>query len=73
MAIKIDKNVPVARSNSDIIPTVSQMNIGDSVFVPTRAEMSSFRSAIRYAGFKAVSRKEGNGYRIWKTERSDRQ
>jgi hypothetical protein len=73
MAIKIDKNIPVARGNNERSFIVSQMNIGDSVFVPTRNEMNSWRGAISREGFKPISRKEGNGYRIWKTKHPDRQ
>jgi hypothetical protein len=73
MAIKIDKNVPIGAGRDTKTSIIKQMNIGDSVFVSTRQEMASWRGAITSAGFKPVSRKEGNGYRIWKTAHPDRQ
>lgn len=69
--LKIEKNVNVEGVKQKYSRAVSEMNIGDSVVLLTRNEMTSMRNAIRYAGHQAVSRKIEKGWRIWKMAKKD--
>jgi hypothetical protein len=70
MPIKIDKNIPVPLSGKcgEIGDTVDKMAIGDSVFVTTIKEYNVWRNRINNRGYKAVGRKEGKGWRVWKCD-----
>ena len=70
MSIKIEKNVPVPTAGKGMYGRIiRQMELNDSVFVTSQTEMTSMRNALTYHGFKALSRKEGKGWRIWKLNR----
>jgi hypothetical protein len=71
MPIKIDKNIPIPPFvRGETGEAVHKMQPGDSIFVTERKDMIKLRSAMQVHGFKPVSRKEGKGWRIWKTQRT---
>jgi hypothetical protein len=73
MSTRIDKNIeiPKTKSRTHASATVRQMECGDSILATTRQELTSYRNAIAYQGFKAVSRVEGKNWRVWKTKHSE--
>jgi len=72
----IDTNVPIPDSHPGRPKKYqwSQMNVGDSVFFVDEPKTSqsnpamSSRTYARINGRKFVSRKEGSGVRIWRTQ-----
>jgi len=67
--MKIDKAVPVPEINKKqfVFPFL-EMESGDSFYVDKSQYYAAVQSAYRYArenNKKAVSRKEGNGGRVW--------
>jgi hypothetical protein len=66
--IQIDENVPTPQRGS-WATIVKEMKLGDSVLVKTVNECRGIRQAVYTQGFKAVTRHEGNGWRIWKAAR----
>jgi hypothetical protein len=72
MKYKIEKNIPVyehAKTGTGYLTQiVNEMEIGDSVLVPTRNKSNSLVITIKTLGYKAVTRKDGNKIRVWKLE-----
>ena len=71
MDIKIEKDVPIpeGRKTSHIRELAKQMQIGDSVVVPTVEFRNGLYSHIRSIGHKSTSRKLSDGtYRVWRVE-----
>ena len=69
MDIKIEKGVPIpeARRTSHIRQLAKQMQVGDSVVVPTVEAGNSLYSHLRSIGHKSTSRKLSDGtYRLWR-------
>jgi hypothetical protein len=72
--VKIESGIPIPKSvhHGKWIDTVRKMNIGDSVVVPKGHHMVMY-AAVRNAGFKPVTRHEGEGsVRIWKMPREQK-
>lgn len=70
MDIKIDKNIPIpdGRTRSRYGLVAHQMEVGDSVNVPTQEERNSVCNYLKALGYKAVTQKqEDKTYRIWRT------
>ena len=72
MNYKIDKNIPIpsrTRSLAQIgkADTLRKMKEGDSIFVEPDSPHSrqSWRTVASYIGFKIITRKEGEGFRLW--------
>lgn len=67
--IKIDKNVPMPMSGYlNWSKIVYKMEIGDSIFVLSDAERNNVRHSGNKKEFKFISRREKEGYRMWRTE-----
>jgi hypothetical protein len=68
MVTRIDKNVPlpVTGRGGEMNALIARMEVGDSVYVDTWKTLNVWRNRISGRGFKAISRKEGKGWRIWK-------
>lgn len=70
-AIKIDKGVPLvpkcANGKLSKYPWRT-MNVGDSFFCTTKNIQSACSYAALRTGFKFESRKENNGFRVWRTK-----
>lgn len=54
--MKIDKNVPLpATPLNSIVGTLKQMNVGDSIVIPTN-KMDSWRTRAAHMGLSIISR-----------------
>lgn len=67
-AFKIERDVPVAQHKREgrWAELACAMNPGDSVAVPTRQDAAGLWLALRRYNKRAITRKEGNGYRVWR-------
>ncbi len=66
---KIEKNVPLPTEHGNTKYPFMQMEVGDSFFadgIPSSARTAAYAHAKRY-GITLVSKREANGYRIWRT------
>jgi len=66
--MNIDKNVPlpnkgVAGKNNYI----SELEIGHSIYVEDKYQRDSIRAAFKYRSIPCVTRREGDGWRIWRS------
>jgi hypothetical protein len=68
MTTRIDRNVPIplVGKGGEMNEIISKMQVGDSVFIDKFKELNVWRNRISGRGFKAISRKEGKGWRVWK-------
>jgi hypothetical protein len=72
MELVVDKNIPIPRLNhaSQNGQLAEAMDYGDSILFSNRRDnhrdMLNFQATLRRHGFRSVSRKEENGYRVWK-------
>jgi hypothetical protein len=80
--MQIEKNIPipdvvrekVGRKRSELRELIEKMEISDSIYVPPekfppagiRSSNACAAVAARRMGFRVVSRKEGDGLRIWR-------
>ena len=69
LRIEKDIPIPVSGQSSELMMLVKKMEVGDSIFVTTKKEVNSVRSLIERNAFRPVSRREGKGWRVWKTKR----
>lgn len=71
-SIKIEKGISIpARRNKDGVswPHIAQsLEVGDSVFCPTRSNVQYLRIKMRQLGYKATTRAEGTGTRVWRIQ-----
>jgi hypothetical protein len=66
----IEKDIPLPkRTGGRVTNMIKSMNEGDSVVVPTRQAYMAFAQALKRIGYGVVSRREGDGWRIWKIKR----
>lgn len=67
--MKIDKNIPppTRRHNkySEMNEAVRKMKDKDSIFVKTCEQRESARGTLSRNGFKVITKRENDGYRIW--------
>lgn len=66
---KVEKNVPLPRHNKGgyFAPLVNEMEVGDSVVIPTIELARRLRVSISNRGFSAsVSRQVDGSFRVWK-------
>lgn len=69
--MKIEKGIPVSKINipgAKFLYPWDKMESGDSILVGKAKSRSAVASAYHYAklhGLRSVSRKEGDGVRIW--------
>lgn len=70
MEIKIEKGIPTPTENwnSSTVVVLRQMDVGDSALFPecTPFFASSVNTAAKRLGITVVTRKEGNGRRVWR-------
>ena len=67
---KIDKNVPIPTSHGNLKYPFDKLEVGDSFFVEGiehPARLAKYCYAKRH-GITLVSKREGNGHRIWRTK-----
>ena len=70
--LTIEKGIPIPRPThtSRYRETFEKMEVGDSVLIPTTTQ-GNFAHATRHLkktrGYTFTSRKEGNGFRLWRT------
>tara|TARA_R110000796_G_scaffold76335_2_gene170877 strand:- start:376 stop:582 length:207 start_codon:yes stop_codon:yes gene_type:complete len=63
----IDKNIPIP--NEGLLGKnglISRLEVGDSIFVSDFDRKESIRHSMKYRKMKSFSRKEGDGYRVWR-------
>lgn len=72
--LKIEKNVPIpSRNANQAAPKCTilrAMEKGDSVYISEgkKGARQSWRAAAYYCGFRVITRKEGDGFRLWRGE-----
>jgi hypothetical protein len=69
--IKIEKNVPMPEARGETIYPFSDMEVGDSFFVPGRTPNQMQNSASHWRkknGWKFTTARENDGTRIWRKE-----
>lgn len=66
---KIEKGIPVPSTNKALKTLVTNMAIGDSVYVKTRSHANQIVHSLRTIGSSGMSRKEGDGFRVWKVQK----
>lgn len=66
--LKIESNIPIpGKQRTEISETISAMNVGDSVVVPSASASRAFRANAAYNGIKLASRKQPDGtFRVWR-------
>ena len=66
--LKIEKDIPLPEQNfGAFTSTLRQMEIGDSIFVTNPSSARAILTRIaKDEGRKFVTRKEGDGIRIWR-------
>jgi hypothetical protein len=64
--MKIEKNIPAPRKPMKWMPLAKQMNVGDSVLIPTTSDRSALTMALKSQGYKVATRKEGDQIRVWR-------
>tara|TARA_B100000929_G_scaffold241146_1_gene198356 strand:- start:261 stop:551 length:291 start_codon:yes stop_codon:yes gene_type:complete len=69
MEYTIDKNIPIPTGRSKWTSVVDSMKVGDSILLPDRKEVVSLAAVLKRRDFKAVTRLEGGGIRVWKVLR----
>ena len=63
----IEKGVPPIKGRlNGKTALLRQMEIGDSILVPTHHEAESFRTCAAFAQMKVSARKVENGVRVWR-------
>lgn len=67
---EIQKNVPIPRSIGKWKMIHENMDVGDSILLPTHDEARSFRASINQSGGRAKERKTVEGYRVWMVKRT---
>lgn len=71
MELKIEKNIPIPMSRNDhrqYIRLAEKMEIGDSIFVEKLALKETLRTALKKVKFLTRTKKEKNGWRVWRVE-----
>tara|TARA_R100001530_G_scaffold115723_1_gene82696 strand:- start:180 stop:413 length:234 start_codon:yes stop_codon:yes gene_type:complete len=69
MEYTIDKNIPVPRKrtiDSAWGSIADSMEVGDSILVPTRGKATGLVHVLRRRDFRAPTRVEKGGIRVWK-------
>lgn len=67
MTYKIDKNVSIPK-RGNWKHLADEMKDGDSILVESGGKRMNLATSInKIRGFKAITRKEGGQYRVWKT------
>lgn len=64
--MKIEKNIPTPRKPMKWMPLAKQMDVGDSVLIPTTSDRSALTMALKSQGYKVATRKEGDQIRVWR-------
>ena len=62
---KIDKDIPIPYRG---VYPFEIMDVGDSFFSNNQSVVSSSYGYGKYNGIKFTTKKEGDGYRVWRTE-----
>ena len=68
---KIEKNIPIPEQTRKKKYPFKDMEVGDSIFVEKEMISRVYSAARTYGSRKGLyfsARKEGNGYRIWRTK-----
>lgn len=64
----IEKGIPIPGAGAlGLSHALRQMQVGDSVLVPTKTR-TNYRQIALVLGMRIVTRAEGHGIRIWRTE-----
>lgn len=64
---KPEKGIPIPHREYGMWREVAlKMEVGESVFFPTLAHAPALHAGLKNAGFKAVTRKVEDGYRVWR-------
>ncbi len=69
--IKIQKNIPLpgpATNQAKWKEILEKMVPGDSIVVKTYGEINAMRLRARLTDIMITSRKEGNGFRVWRVK-----
>lgn len=70
---KIEKNIDIPvklvgrASDLGFVELPQKMDFGDSVYLDNRYKAYNLKKNLIRSGFNGVLRKEGTGYRVWKT------
>jgi hypothetical protein len=64
--MKIEKNITIPRKPMKWMPLAKQMDVGDSVLIPTTSDRSALTIALKALGYEVTTRKEGDQIRVWR-------
>lgn len=66
--MKIEKNIPIPMEGWGKWKfLLEKMKVGDSLFVKTHMERKLvYQTCVKILKYKAITRKEENGFRIWR-------
>ena len=66
--ITIEKNVPLSErlQRNTLVDVAKKMEVGDSVFSTDTRLINGIMTALNKSGFKASTRQEGEGRRVWR-------
>ena len=72
--MEIETDIPIpprlrgGRQPGEAMRTARAMQVGHSTFCETPEEKEGLRKAMKRIGFGVTTRKEGNGWRVWRIE-----
>lgn len=69
--LTIEKGVPIATGrnrHAGLATILARMDVGDSIFVDESKQRMAAGGYADKLGIKITSKKEGDGYRIWRIE-----
>lgn len=67
--MKVDKDIPMPNKGvAGKFNFISDMKIGESIFVEDKYQRDSIRSAFKYRNIPCITRREAKGYRIWRSD-----
>jgi hypothetical protein len=71
--MKVDKNVPIPNKGvSGKLNFISDMKKGESIFVENKNQRDSIRAGFKYRNLHCMTRREKNGWRIWRIDAEDK-
>lgn len=67
--MNIDKNVPLPNKGvSGKNNFIADLDVGDSIYTEDKYKRDSIRAAFKYRNIPYISRREGEGWRIWRSD-----
>ena len=67
--MNIDKNVPLPNKGvSGKNNFIADLDVGDSIYIDDIYARDRIRAAFKYRNIPYISRREGEGWRIWRSD-----